>query len=547
MAKVEAMNLFAVSAKATITSSGKSSKIESLKGSSNPFGQIFASQNDASQKAANDMGVQQGEAPVQPKTEVAAGQNQSYKKQGEFVSEMDNADGQKVNVMNDTVTSLEQADVTEVKELIVEIRIVVKTTLKIDDETLDSVLGAMGISVFDLLNFDTLKDFILRLNGSVESTDLLMDEGLMNAFQMVSDALMDFLETSDSPILPLLEALEIPAYEMGMTGEQPKSFMKLLEESLLSGQDTSSEEAPAEMLSSEMTEGAAENVTVQTASETGIMQSAVVQEGESSENTDTSVPVRDFVESVSVTVEESGQTADDTSEQSDGMTFSENREIVHGAIYEHSDEEKEDTFSVTEESAESQILQTNVTEHTDIERPEVMPAEAQFTVEAPVNLSEAPILGSTQRMQQMVDIVNQITSQIRDVVSEMTTRLEMQLHPESLGKVLLTVSSKNGVMTANFQVQSEEARRALESQMYQLRETLEAKNLKVESVNVQISDFSFDGSNQTESQMQEETGKKGRKDFDFSAEEDETDAEAEETEVRRQVMRDNGGSIDFTA
>ena len=257
------------------------------------------------------------------------------------------------------------------------------------------------------------------------------------------------------------------------------------------------------------------------------------------------------MESVTVTVEESGQTADDTSddtsEQSDGMTFSENREIVHGAIYEHSDEEKEDTFSVTEESAESQILQTAATEHTDIERPEVMHAEAQFTVEAPVNLSEAPVLGSTQRMQQMVDIVNQITSQIRDVVSETTTRLEMQLHPESLGKVLLTVSSKNGVMTANFQVQSEEARRALESQMYQLRETLEEKNLKVESVDVQISDFSFDGSNQAESQMQEETGKKGRKEFDFSAEEDETAAEAEETEVRRQVMRDNGGSIDFTA
>lgn len=546
MAKVEAMNLFAVSAKATITSSGKGSKIESLKGSSNPFGQIFASQNDASQKVTDDMGVQQGETPVQPKTEVAAGQNQSYKKQGEFVSEMDKADGQ-TNVMKDTVASLEQADVTEVKELIVEIRIVVKTTLKIDDETLDSVLGAMGISIFDLLNFDTLKDFILRLNGSVESTDLLMNEGLMNAFQMVSDALMDFLETSDSPLLPLFEALEIPAYEMGMTGEQPKSFMKLLEESLLSGQDASSEEAPAEMLSSEMTEGAAENVTVQTASETGVMQAVAVQEGESSENTDTSVPVRDFVESVTVTVEESGQTADDTSEQSDGMTFSENREIVHGAIYEHSDEEKEDTFSVTEESAESQILQTVATEHTDIERPEVMPAEAQFTVEAPVNLSEAPVLGSTQRMQQMVDIVNQITSQIRDVVSETTTRLEMQLHPESLGKVLLTVSSKNGVMTANFQVQSEEARRALESQMYQLRETLEEKSLKVESVDVQISDFSFDGSNQAESQMQEETGKKGRKEFDFSAEEDETAAEAEETEVRRQVMRDNGGSIDFTA
>ena len=46
-------------------------------------------------------------------------------------------------------------------------------------------------------------------------------------------------------------------------------------------------------------------------------------------------------------------------------------------------------------------------------------------------------------------------------------------------------------MTANFTVQTEEARLALESQMYQLRDTLEQKEIKVEAVSISVSDFSF--------------------------------------------------------
>lgn len=46
-------------------------------------------------------------------------------------------------------------------------------------------------------------------------------------------------------------------------------------------------------------------------------------------------------------------------------------------------------------------------------------------------------------------------------------------------------------MTAVFSVQSEEARAALESQMYTLRENLELRELKVDAVEVNVSDFDF--------------------------------------------------------
>lgn len=90
---------------------------------------------------------------------------------------------------------------------------------------------------------------------------------------------------------------------------------------------------------------------------------------------------------------------------------------------------------------------------------------------------------------QSVQIIEQIVRQMRVSVTDTTSTMEMQLNPERLGKVLLTISAKEGMMTANFTVQTEEARLALESQMYQLRDTLEQKEIKVEAVSISVSDF----------------------------------------------------------
>lgn len=105
-------------------------------------------------------------------------------------------------------------------------------------------------------------------------------------------------------------------------------------------------------------------------------------------------------------------------------------------------------------------------------------------------------------------------------------------------------------MTASFKVQSEEAKQALEGQMYQLREALESKNLKVESVDVQISNFDFSQSNEAERQMREDFGKQGKKKFSFDSAEDDEDMEvSQETpeQTRRRVMLESGSSIDYTA
>ena len=127
--------------------------------------------------------------------------------------------------------------------------------------------------------------------------------------------------------------------------------------------------------------------------------------------------------------------------------------------------------------------------------------------------------------------------------------MELQLNPEHLGKVLLSVASKNGVMTANFTVQSDEARAALESQMYTLRENLESKNLKVEVVEVQIADSDFTQRDQTgsEDQKNPNNGNGKQMKFSFDDEEDENVSDVQSDDVRKKVMLDSGNSVDFTA
>ena len=86
----------------------------------------------------------------------------------------------------------------------------------------------------------------------------------------------------------------------------------------------------------------------------------------------------------------------------------------------------------------------------------------------------------------MSNIVDQVVNHIRIRVLPQTTSMELQLNPESLGRVNLNVTSNNGLATATLTVQNEVAKEALESQLTVLRENLESHGLKVDSVEVNV-------------------------------------------------------------
>ncbi len=108
--------------------------------------------------------------------------------------------------------------------------------------------------------------------------------------------------------------------------------------------------------------------------------------------------------------------------------------------------------------------------------------------------------GTITQITQLRDIANQIVDRIRITMTTDQTSMEMQLNPENLGKVNLSVQSKNGVMTAHFVVQNEISKEAIESQMHILRESLQNQGVKVEAIEVTVSNQAFEQMNQNNSQ-----------------------------------------------
>ncbi|MDY6328808.1 MAG: flagellar hook-length control protein FliK [Lachnospiraceae bacterium] len=89
-------------------------------------------------------------------------------------------------------------------------------------------------------------------------------------------------------------------------------------------------------------------------------------------------------------------------------------------------------------------------------------------------------------------IIKQITDDIRLYAKADTTSLEIQLEPETLGKVGITVTSKAGTVTAQLVVQNEVAKEAIESQMATLKDSFASQDIKVDAVEVTIASKEFE-------------------------------------------------------
>lgn len=102
------------------------------------------------------------------------------------------------------------------------------------------------------------------------------------------------------------------------------------------------------------------------------------------------------------------------------------------------------------------------------------------------------------------EIVYQVVQRIKVQLSADATSLEMRLNPENLGRVSINIESKGGVMTAQIRTENRQAKEAIESSLQILKENIEAKGIKVEAVEVRISDFNLADSRNSESSAGEE-------------------------------------------
>ncbi|MBO5484169.1 MAG: flagellar hook-length control protein FliK [Lachnospiraceae bacterium] len=403
----------------------------------------------------------------------------------------DSADVTKGSVSEQALTVVENA-----------VKAVLKSVLHMDETELEAIMSEMGISYVQLLDPAVLQQFVMVVNQGSDVTDFLTNEVMLE----------DFTELS--------QALEEVDWEE-LTGMSKQEFVKMLEtalneDGLTEGTTVQPEENPELFFLREDDQNTVTDVWEESQILSEKKDAVASQKGISNTTETVKGEPDSFLQDNSL------QIAGNSDSEEAGQSSFQSGTGSQGGFYQELLQEPANGQPVTVMNFVENLTQS-------------------------VSREDTPV---TAKMQQMIDIVNQVVERINTSIHEDTTTMEMQLNPESLGKVLLSVSNKNGVMTASFTVQTEEAREALESQMHTLRDNLEQKNLKVESVEVSVSDFEFSQSNQADTSDQKNfnqgNGKRMR--FQFEEEEQETvSAETEAEQVRRSVMRDSGSSIDYTA
>lgn len=150
------------------------------------------------------------------------------------------------------------------------------------------------------------------------------------------------------------------------------------------------------------------------------------------------------------------------------------------------------------------------------------------------------------------------TNIIRQIVDSMSisntteeSAINLQLTPESLGRMYINVSQKNSEISARIAVSNEAVKEALQTQMVNLKEALNNSGIRVNEVEITVASHEFERNLEqgaaNDSRQQESTNSyNGSNSSDSGIDSDMMQDRVEERLVT-QIMRDNGNSVDFTA
>ena len=275
----------------------------------------------------------------------------------------------------------------------------------------------------------------------------------------------------------------------------------------------------------------------------------------------------ELMQAVEQTVEESGMNPEDVhvileaaEEATDVVTDGKNDSTTTGDVTEQTAED--DTETVTNETMAAKGSETTSETKTETgnDEPEGHKATAKkdgdrITVSGETDANVKNVFvdvlaknavtetgeAGLNAAAQVREIANQIMEQIRITITPEVTNMELQLNPEHLGRVNHTITEKEGMMTAQFTTQTEVAKEAIESQMTVLRESLQNQGIKVEAIEVTVSEFGFERDRQSEQNGNGEPEKR-RKSGHFTVEDTE-----ESTPKMADYLNVTDSSVDYSA
>lgn len=167
-------------------------------------------------------------------------------------------------------------------------------------------------------------------------------------------------------------------------------------------------------------------------------------------------------------------------------------------------------------------------------------------INASQKTQQVDFVGNEMQITEFREIANQIIEQIKVTVVQDQTSMELQLNPENLGKVNLSVQSKDGVLTAQFVVNNDIVKEAIESQMIDLKNSLEQQGLRVETIEVTVANYSFDQRHESNSSSASKEQQQTRRKITFDEAVNMSELGQDE-EIIGNISRELGNQIDYTA
>lgn len=377
----------------------------------------------------------------------------------------------------------------------------IKDELDVTDEQIEKAMEDLGLQFLDLTDQSNLAALVTKLSGSEDSASLLVSDAFPQIVLKVNDlagGLQEDLGISMEDLQQMAELVTTDVEEAGTTDNlhEPAKATEGTEETM------------------QKTEDVKDTVVAEEATEKVEIPTEETIEPTKTDETDELVTAG-FKDVTTEKQTDQGQ-EDATDQDTDAFLKQQTKTEIHP------------TQDLTPMQAESPITE--------------FASHMEPTVELPT--------GESVSVQSIID---QIVEASRTTMDGDKTTVEMLLHPEGLGKVLMEVTEENGQVKAHIYTQNEQVKEALENQMFQLKEQMNQSQTKVQSVEISVGTHEFER-NLEAGQQNQEQGQEGQnqrpkrmRNLNMNDLDDLQGLMTQEEELVTKMMRDQGNTVNYTA
>lgn len=377
----------------------------------------------------------------------------------------------------------------------------IKDELDVTDEQIEKAMEDLELQFLDLTDQSNLAALVTKLSGSEDSASLLVSDAFPQIVLKVNDLAGGLQE------------------DLGISMEDLQQMAELVTTDVEEAGTTDNLHEPAKA-----TEG-----TEETMQKTEDVKDTVVAE-EATEQVE--IPTEETIEPTKT-------------DETDELVTAGSKDVT---TEKQTDQGQEDA---TDQDTDAFLKQQTKTEIHPTQ--DLTPMQAESPITEFASHMEPTVELPTGESVSVQSIIDQIVEASRTTMDGDKTTVEMLLHPEGLGKVLMEVTEENGQVRAHIYTQNEQVKEALENQMFQLKEQMNQSQTKVQSVEISVGTHEFER-NLEAGQQNQEQGQEGQnqrpkkmRNLNMNDLDDLQGLMTQEEELVTKMMRDQGNTVNYTA